>query len=784
MLNYDRRGDMKKFKFFLCASALAVTGGALLSLTPINLTQAATEELVTISITSEEQFARELKNNDNYIGHRFVLENNLDFSGKEDMLTGIWAQSRVFQGEFDGNGFTISNLTFTSSNQYFGLFGYASSGAVIQNLRLDGIITYEFNPDKNDQIYAGNFIAYGDNITVQDCEIGKDTQIRTVEVGGTEYAGLKFSTKITYGNFAGTLVNASNITNCVNHANINAYSLLTATSVAKIGGIVGRMNNSSATFVANYGNIGYQADSVNVTFYNGGIAGEAEGNNSKLINTAYSGLITKINGENNATGLSGGVIGSISMSSWPNSGNISFNYWTQDISAFGRQGDYIILDASKVTKVSALGTQFFLNGDNWHKLYPSWNFDYIWIAKSDGTGTGSQLFLQYFQNFHFSFAELLDSGAIIDAENSTFEGGKSTYKYGDNVVINLMFKPQFQGFYVLHTVLLDSVALTDDIWSAQPILDVSGKLTGYKVALLASNMTDGVYSFALKPINFNCLVETENMDKGGVKYKGGSQMTSSLPINLTLESNAQTVVAEAKGIYTFDSWDLYYVQENEQGDESWKIAQENFNSNSNLQIKFGNAPFDQRFKLVANFTDANAVSVTFRKEENVTAVQFSGQDYQGEGIKVSGTGTKIDLLVTIKEGFEIDLERFTAAIARMYGENDTSTLMPTDPVLNEDKTLTYRFVINMRHIKETLQTNEVEIVFYTQQSSNDEGDSLLWLWITLPIVGVLVIGGISLYFILRNYFYKHGGGKGNTPGTKGKVKKKVEKEPDYKDYYI
>lgn len=166
MLNYDRRGDMKKFKFFLCASALAVTGGALLSLTPFNLKQTVAEELVTISITSEEQFARELKNNDNYNGHRFVLENNLDFSGKEDMLSGIWAQSRVFEGEFDGNGFTISNLTFTSSNQYFGLFGYASSGAVIQNLRLDGIITYEFNPDKNDQIYAGNFIAYGDNIKI------------------------------------------------------------------------------------------------------------------------------------------------------------------------------------------------------------------------------------------------------------------------------------------------------------------------------------------------------------------------------------------------------------------------------------------------------------------------------------------------------------------------------------------------------------------------------------------------------------------------------------------
>lgn len=64
----------------------------------------------------------------------YILMNDLDFGG-EEFVTPFTSS---FTGSFDGQGYTLSNITITESRLYNGVFGYVSS-ARITNLNLDNV---------------------------------------------------------------------------------------------------------------------------------------------------------------------------------------------------------------------------------------------------------------------------------------------------------------------------------------------------------------------------------------------------------------------------------------------------------------------------------------------------------------------------------------------------------------------------------------------------------------------------------------------------------------------
>ena len=66
----------------------------------------------------------------------YTLMNDIDFTDTE--VTGMFTSaSSAFKGVFDGNGHTLKNFKFASSN--YGLFTY-TDGAVIKNLKVIGLI--------------------------------------------------------------------------------------------------------------------------------------------------------------------------------------------------------------------------------------------------------------------------------------------------------------------------------------------------------------------------------------------------------------------------------------------------------------------------------------------------------------------------------------------------------------------------------------------------------------------------------------------------------------------
>jgi hypothetical protein len=97
-----------------------------------------TLSLQSLNISTPEEF---LAMGSNRTG-AFVLQNDLDFTG----VAFSTPFTSAFTGSFDGQGFTISNITITESRLYNGVFGYISSGSV-KDLILDTIsIGTEDNP--------------------------------------------------------------------------------------------------------------------------------------------------------------------------------------------------------------------------------------------------------------------------------------------------------------------------------------------------------------------------------------------------------------------------------------------------------------------------------------------------------------------------------------------------------------------------------------------------------------------------------------------------------------
>ena len=148
------------------------------------------------------------------------------------------SDNNKYQGTFDGNGKTISNLYINATSNYTGFFGYAEKGS-IKNITFDNA-TVKSTGNLYTGILAGfEELCIIENIkTLANCSVeGKD------DVGG----------------IAGRA--SGDIGNCENHAMVKGAFY--------VGGIVGDYRNSGKSIIscANYGVVTGTEDSV------GGIAG-------------------------------------------------------------------------------------------------------------------------------------------------------------------------------------------------------------------------------------------------------------------------------------------------------------------------------------------------------------------------------------------------------------------------------------------------------------------------------------------------------------------------------
>ena len=351
-----------------------------------------------------------------------VLTDNIDLTGISNW-TPIGNESNKFGGTFDGKNFKVQHLSITQQGSNTGLFGYAS-GATMQNICIDG-----------------NF-----------------TLTTTSYTEG-------------YGSIAGCVV-SSTISNCHSSVNftINTEMDASVNCIGHIGGIVGKMNETSSTDsnvsgCSYSGTINLGNNKVNVA---AGIAGYAIYSNVPITNCRFTGTIhsecedalimggifgyTRTGGNVKVTNclqagtlekpgnssLTGILIGQINTGYGANA--VTNNYYTAST--------FNVIGSATETPTTTPATQctanqllsgeicYLLNGSSpyggWGQQLaeddcpiPGSGYKVIRAARGDMDANGDYPYWATFSNLN-SNAELLASTGEITVYNATVSDGKLT----------------------------------------------------------------------------------------------------------------------------------------------------------------------------------------------------------------------------------------------------------------------------------------------------------------------------------------------------------------------
>ena len=118
-----------------------------------------------------------------------TLDKNIDLTGKDWTPIGT-DYDNSYKGTFDGGGHTITGLTFTTNDEYAGLFGWLNRAGTVKNVVMEGVqIT-------SNQIYGGSIggvVGYSWG-TIENCSVSGSVS-GTVYVGGV--VGVQIGGSIT-----------------------------------------------------------------------------------------------------------------------------------------------------------------------------------------------------------------------------------------------------------------------------------------------------------------------------------------------------------------------------------------------------------------------------------------------------------------------------------------------------------------------------------------------------------------------------------------------------------
>lgn len=254
----------------------------------------------------------------NYEGVTVSLMNDIDMGGIKD-FDGIANSIGIsFDGTFDGNGYTISNLVFTKEVEYAGLFGNSNKGVSIKNVVLDS--TCSVNATIFDSYFtAGNIlgVCYAND---RNCEVSSVINMASITLT-SEGESNSFILGGIIGSCESYEVTTCNIKNSVNYGDITLSGDAFEVTIGGIAGLLtGYEVKSYVENVLNYGSITYSCtiDTEQGT-YIGGIMGTlSEGS---VRNSVNMGRLTTTDG----TALIEAIIGS-SDSETPNTNC----FWTSD----------------------------------------------------------------------------------------------------------------------------------------------------------------------------------------------------------------------------------------------------------------------------------------------------------------------------------------------------------------------------------------------------------------------------------------------------------------------
>ena len=260
-----------------------------------------------------------------------TLDTDIDLTGKDWTPIGT-DYDNSYKGTFDGGGHTITGLTFTTNDEYAGLFGWLNRAGTVKNVVMEGVqIT-------SNQIYGGSIggvVGYSWG-TIENCSVSGS-------VSGTVYVGGVVGAQI-----------GGSITGCSSSATVKG--------TVDVGGVAGQ-TNSSATLTACYatGNVTLEiAPKKNIA--GGGLVGMNAG--SSLLACYATGNVTSTGSSTGYMHI-GGFLGNnyttVTAGYWKNNHEQGIGYNKKSTGATKVDGT----DVTWQKAVDAMNTALQNKGSEW-----------------------------------------------------------------------------------------------------------------------------------------------------------------------------------------------------------------------------------------------------------------------------------------------------------------------------------------------------------------------------------------------------------------------------------
>ena len=260
-----------------------------------------------------------------------TLDTDIDLTGKDWTPIGT-DYDNLYKGTFDGGGHTITGLTFTTNDEYAGLFGWLNRAGTVKNVVMEGVqIT-------SNQIYGGSIggvVGYSWG-TIENCSVSGS-------VSGTVYVGGVVGVQI-----------GGSITGCSSSATVKG--------TVDVGGVAGQ-TNSSATLTACYatGNVTIEiAPKKNIA--GGGLVGMNAG--SSLLACYATGNVTSTGSSTGKVHI-GGFLGNnyttVTAGYWKNNHEQGIGYNRESTGATKVDGSVVTWQKA----VDAMNTALQNAGSRW-----------------------------------------------------------------------------------------------------------------------------------------------------------------------------------------------------------------------------------------------------------------------------------------------------------------------------------------------------------------------------------------------------------------------------------
>ena len=260
-----------------------------------------------------------------------TLDKNIDLTGKGWTPIGT-DYDNSYKGTFDGGGHTITGLTFTTNDEYAGLFGWLNRAGTVKNVVMEGVqIT-------SNQIYGGSIggVVGSGWGTIENCSVSGS-------VSGTVYVGGVVGVQI-----------GGSITGCSSSATVKG--------TVDVGGVAGQ-TNSSATLTACYatGNVIIEMDPKK-NIAGGSLVGMNAG--SSLLACYATGNVTST-GSSTGYMHSGGFLGNnyttVTAGYWKNNHEQGIGYNRESTGATKVDGSVVTWQKA----VDAMNTALQNAGSEW-----------------------------------------------------------------------------------------------------------------------------------------------------------------------------------------------------------------------------------------------------------------------------------------------------------------------------------------------------------------------------------------------------------------------------------